>query len=73
MNLIGRNLIRLYRDDELAAINNSSELTLDFICNEQEYEKVKPLYASPLNESGYKTTMIHTKETNNRNRARNII
>ena len=42
-------------------------------CNEQEYEKVNPLYASALNERGYKTTMRHTKTATNRNRARNII
>ena len=47
----------------------------DLSCNEDEYEKAKPLYETALNESGYKTTMTYTKTTNvnNRNRARNII
>ena len=47
----------------------------DSSCKEQEYEKAKPLYQTPLNESGYKTTLAYTKTTNvnNRNRARNII
>ena len=47
----------------------------DSSCNEEEYEKAKPLYDTALNESGYKTTMAYTKTTNvnNRNRARNII
>ena len=47
----------------------------DLSCNEEEYEKAKPLYQTALNESGYKTTLTYTKTTNvnNRNRARNII
>ena len=47
----------------------------DLSCNEEEYEKAKPLYETALNESGYKTTLAYTKTTNvnNRNRARNII
>ena len=47
----------------------------DLSCNEEEYEKAKPLYETALNESGYKTTLTYTKTTNvnNRNRARNII
>ena len=47
----------------------------DSPCNEAEYEKVKPLYETALNESGYKTRLTYTKTTNvnNRNRARNII
>ena len=47
----------------------------DLSCNKEEYEKPKPLYETPLNESGYKTTLKYTKTTNlnNRNRARNII
>ena len=42
-------------------------------CNEEEYAKVKLLYETALNESGYKTTMAYTKtiNVNNRNRARN--
>ena len=44
-------------------------------CNEEEYEKAKPVYETALHESGYKITMTYTKTTNvnNRNRARNII
>ena len=47
----------------------------DLLCNEEEYEKAKPLYESALNKSGYKTTLTYTKITNvnNRIRARNII
>ena len=47
----------------------------DLSCNEEEYEKAKPLYETALNESGYKTTLTYTKtaNVNNRNRARNII
>ena len=47
----------------------------DLSCNEEEYEKAKPLYETTLNESGYKATLTYTKATdvNNRNRARNII
>ena len=33
-------------------------------CNEEEYEKAKPLYETTLNGSGYKTTMTYTKTTN---------
>ena len=46
----------------------------DLSCNEEEYEKAKPVYETALNESDYKTTMTYTKTTNvnNRNRARNI-
>ena len=42
--------------------------------NEEEYEKVKPLYETELNESGYKIVMTFTKTsiTINRNRARNM-
>ena len=48
---------------------------LDLSCNEEEYEKAKPLYEPELNESDCKTTMTYTKITNvsNINRARNII
>ena len=35
----------------------------DLSCNEEEYEKAKPLYETALNESGYKTTMTYTKTT----------
>ena len=47
----------------------------DLSCNEEEYEKTKPLYETSLNKSGYKTAMTYTKTTtrSNRNRARNII
>ena len=47
----------------------------DLSCNEEEYEKAKPLDETALNESGYKTTMTYTKTTtaNNKNRACNII
>ena len=47
----------------------------DLLCNEEEYEKAKPLYEFALNKSGYKTTLTYTKITNvnNRIRARNII
>ena len=47
----------------------------DLSCNEEEYEKVKPLYETALSESGYKTTLTYSKtpNVNNRNRARNII
>ena len=47
----------------------------DLSCNEEEYEKAKPVYETALNESGYKTKMTYTKTTNvnNRNRVRNII
>ena len=47
----------------------------DLSCNEEEYEKAKPLYESALNESGYQTTLTYTQTTNvnNRIRARNII
>ena len=47
----------------------------DLSCNVQEYEKVKPLYKTALNESGYKETLTYTNTTNvnNRNRARNVI
>ena len=47
----------------------------DLSCNEEEYEKAKPLYETALNESGYETTMTYAKTAtaNNRNRARNII
>ena len=47
----------------------------DLSCNEEEYEKAKPLYEAALNESGYKITLTYTKTANvkNRNRARNII
>ena len=47
----------------------------DLSCNVQEYEKVKPLYKTALNESGYKETLTYAKTTNvnNRNRARNVI
>ena len=47
----------------------------DLSCNEEEYEKAKPLYETALNESGYKTTLTYTKTTNvnNRNRAHNIM
>ena len=47
----------------------------DLSCNEEEYEKAKPVYETALHESGYKITMTYTKTTNvnNRNRARNII
>ena len=43
----------------------------DLSCNEEEYEKAKPLYETGLNESGYKNTLTYTKTTNvnNRNRA----
>ena len=46
----------------------------DLSCNEEEYEKAKPLNETALNESGYKKTMPYTKTTtaNNRNRARNV-
>ena len=46
----------------------------DLSCNEEEYEKAKPLYETALNESGYKTTLTYTKTTNvnNRNRARKL-
>ena len=37
----------------------------DLSRNEEECEKAKPLYESPLNESGSKTTMSYTKTTNN--------
>ena len=43
----------------------------DLSCNEEEYEKAKPLYKTALNESGYKTTMTPTT-ANNRIRAHNI-
>ena len=36
----------------------------DLSCNEEEYEKAKPLYETALNGSGYKTTMTYTKTTN---------
>ena len=47
----------------------------DLSCNEEEYEKAKPLYKTALNESSFKATITYTKTTNanNRNRARNII
>ena len=47
----------------------------DFSCNEEEYEKAKPLYETTSNKIGYKTTMTYTKITtvNNRNRVLNII
>ena len=47
----------------------------DLSCNEEEYEKAKPLYETALNESGSKKALTYTKTTNvnNRNRARNII
>ena len=47
----------------------------DLSCNEEEYEKAKPLCECALNESGYITTLTYTKTTNvkNRIRARNII
>ena len=47
----------------------------DLSCNEEEYEKSKPLYETAINESGYKTTLTYTKTTNvnNRNRVCNII
>ena len=47
----------------------------DLSCNVEEYEKVKPLYKTALNESGYKETLTYTKTTNvnNRNRARSVI
>ena len=47
----------------------------DLSCNEEEYEKAKPLYETASNKSGYKTTLTYTKTTNvnNKNRARNII
>ena len=35
LNLIGRKNVGLYRDDELAVINNSSEPTLDFILQQK--------------------------------------
>ena len=33
----------------------------DLSCNEEEYEKPKPLYKAALNESGYNTTLTYTK------------
>ena len=47
----------------------------DLSCIEEQYGEAKPLYETALNESGYKTTMIHTKTTitNNKNRARNVV
>ena len=47
----------------------------DLSCNEEEYEKTKPLYETAVNESGYKITLTYTKTTiaNNRKRAPNII
>ena len=46
----------------------------DLSCNEEEYEKAKPLYETELNQKGYKATMTYSKTTNvnNWNRARNI-
>ena len=34
----------------------------DLSCNEEEYEKAKPLYETALNESDYKTTLTYTKK-----------
>ena len=47
----------------------------DLSCNEEEYEKTKPLYETAVNESGYKITLTYAKTTiaNNRKRAPNII
>ena len=47
----------------------------DLSCNEEVYEKAKPLYETASKESDYKTTLTYTKTTdgNTRNRARNII
>ena len=47
----------------------------DLSCNEEEYEKSKPLYKTVLNESCYKTLMSYTKpaNVNKRNKAHNII
>ena len=36
----------------------------DLSCNEEEYEKAKPLYETALNERGYKTAMAYTKNNN---------
>ena len=33
----------------------------DVSCNEEEYEKAKPLYETAWNESGYETTMTYAK------------
>ena len=41
LNLIGRKNVGLYRDDELAVINNSSEPTLDFILQQKWVWKSK--------------------------------
>ena len=43
--------------------NMISKRLSDLSCNEEEYEKAKPLYETALNESGYKTTMTYTKTT----------
>ena len=34
----------------------------DLSCNEEEYEKAKPLYETALNESGYKTTLAYIRQ-----------
>ena len=36
----------------------------DLSCNEEDYEKAKPLYKTAINESGSKTALTYTKTTN---------
>ena len=38
-------------------LNMINKRLSDLSCNEEEYEKTKPLYETALNESGYKTTL----------------
>ena len=46
----------------------------DLSCNEEKYEKAKPLYETALNECGYqKIKKSKSTTANNRNRAHNII
>ena len=45
----------------------------DLSCNEEEYEKAKPLYETAVNESGYKKTMAYTKTTTANNMVNNMV
>ena len=43
-------------------LNMINKRLSDLSCNEEEYEKTKPLYETALNESDYKTTLTYTKK-----------
>ena len=43
-------------------LNMINKRLSDLSCNEEEYEKAKPLYETALNESDYKTTLTYTKK-----------